>query len=77
MSNWLRNTIRTFVPILVGSVIAYVTQHFGNLVAGWLPVLAVAYSTVYYGVFRKLEEKYTWLAYFLGALPVPSVPPAP
>jgi hypothetical protein len=54
-----------------------VTQHFGNLVAGWLPVLAVVYSTVYYGVFRKLEEKYTWLAYFLGALPVPSVPPAP
>jgi hypothetical protein len=70
MSNYYKNVIRTFVPVLVASVIAYLTKLEKHVPAGELAILLPIISTVYYAAVRQLEVKFPKLSWLLGALPV-------
>lgn len=70
MSNYYKNIIRTFIPVLVGSVIVYLTKLEKHIPAGELAIVLPVISTVYYGIVRQLEVKYPKLSWLLGALPV-------
>ena len=70
MNNDLKNIIRTFVPVAVASVVAYVTKLEKHVPAGELAVIIPVISTVYYSAVKGLEKKYPSLSWLLGALPV-------
>jgi len=75
MQNYLRNVVRTGVPVVVGTVVAWLASKGFNLKSGQFAVLAPVLSTGYYAAIRKLEEKYPKLSWLLGALPVPATTP--
>ena len=71
MTPYLRNTIRTAVPAIVGAATAYLAKHgfdASNTVA--MEIMPVA-TTVYYSLIRWAEERYPKLSWLIGALPVP------
>ena len=70
MSNYVKNVIRTFIPVAVASVIAYLTKLEKHVPAGELAVIIPIISTAYYAAVRQLEVKYPKLSWLLGALPV-------
>jgi len=70
MNNDLKNVIRTFVPIAVASVIAYLTKLENHVPKTTLVVLLPIISTAYYSAVKVLEKKYPKLSWLLGALPV-------
>lgn len=75
---YIRNLVRTGVPVVVGTVVAWFASKGWNLKSGQFAVLAPVFSTVYYGVIRGAEKKYPKLSWLLGALPaVPTPTPAP
>lgn len=84
-SNYLRNLIRTVVPGGIGAVIAYLLQKYApsvlpwyhaHVTAGYTSSLVLLASSVWYAIFRKLENKFKWASAFLGAKPVPAAVPA-
>jgi len=70
MSNYQKNIVRTFVPVLVAAVISYLTKLEKHVPAGELVVIVPVISTVYYAVVRNLEVRFPKLSWLLGALPV-------
>ena len=70
MSNDIKNVIRTFVPIAVASVIAYLTKLEAHVPKTELIALLPIISTAYYSAVKVLEKKYPRLSWLLGALPV-------
>jgi len=75
---YIRNVVRTGVPVAVGTVVAWFASKGWSLKSGQFAVLAPVFSTVYYGVIRAAEKKYPKLSWLLGALPAaPAVTPAP
>lgn len=69
--NYVPSLIRTFVPIAVGAVLAYLAVHFGlhpsqaQAAAITAPLTAVI-SAVYYALVRYLETKYPIFGILLG-----------
>ena len=75
---YIRNLVRTGVPVAVGTVVAWFASKGWNLKSGQFAVLAPVFSTVYYGVIRGAEKKYPKLSWLLGALPTtPTLTPTP
>jgi len=74
---YIRNLVRTGVPVVVGTVVAWFASKGWNLKSGQFAVLAPVFSTVYYGVIRGAEKKYPKLSWLLGALPAAPVVPTP
>ena len=70
MSNDIKNVIRTFVPIAVASIIAYLTKLEAHVPKTELVILLPIISTAYYSAVKVLEKKYPSLSWLLGALPV-------
>jgi hypothetical protein len=74
VSNYYKNIIRTFVPVLVASVAAYLTKAEKHLTPSELAVALPIASTLYYAIVRNLEVKFPKLSWLLGALPVEAAP---
>jgi len=70
MNNYQKNIIRTFVPVLVASVVAWITKAEKHLTPAELAIAVPIASTIYYGIVRQLEVKFPKLSWLLGALPV-------
>ena len=70
MNNYQKNIIRTFVPVLVASVVAWITKAEKHLTPADLAIAVPIASTIYYGIVRQLEVKFPKLSWLLGALPV-------
>ncbi len=76
MTNFLISLIRTYVPILVGSVISFLVVNYGfvvdesitaQLTAGLTGVIIAGY----YLLARGLERKFPQLGFLLGTPAVP------
>ena len=80
-SLWLRAWIRNFVSVAVGGGVAYVAQHYvAHFASGYVIPVTIAATAIYNGIVQKIETKWPWTSFFLGALPQPksaSVSPAP
>jgi len=70
MNNYQKNIIRTFVPVLVASAVAWITKAEKHLTPSELAIALPIASTVYYAAIRQLEVKFPKLSWLLGALPV-------
>lgn len=76
VSNYLISAIRTYVPIVIGSALAFVALHFGIVVDdGTEAALAVPLTGVliaaYWSLVRLLERKWPRLGVFLGVAAKP------
>jgi hypothetical protein len=69
MNNYQKNIVRTFVPVLVASVVAWITKAEKHLTPTELAIVLPVGSTVYYAIIRNLEAKFPKLSWLLGALP--------
>lgn len=76
-SDYAKNVIRTFVPSVVGAVVAFVTKEWGHVPTSVASILFPVVTGGYYAVVRYLEVKYPSLSWLLGALPVEAAPVAP
>ena len=70
MNNYQKNIVRTFVPVLVASVVAWITKAEKHLTPTEMAVLMPVGTTVYYAAIRQLEVKFPKFSWLLGALPV-------
>ena len=70
MNNYQKNIVRTFVPVLVASVVAWLTKAEKHLTPAELSIALPIASTVYYGIVRQMETRFPKLSWLLGALPV-------
>jgi len=77
MSNYYKNVVRTFVPVLVASAVSYFTKLSKHVPAGELAVILPVMSTAYYSAVRQLEVRFPKLSWFLGALPVKAAASTP
>lgn len=70
MSNYVISLIRTWVPIAIGSVIAWLAAHGLNLdpsaTGGFEVFLTGVLSGAWYALARLLEAKFPWLGVLLG-----------
>lgn len=71
LSDYLVSLIRTFVPIGVGIVLAYLAKKGFNLTVD-AEALTLAVIGVYYAVVRKLEARWSWLGWLLGTPKAPT-----
>lgn len=77
MSDTIVSYIRTYVPILVGTVLAWIGKELGieldspELKTGFT-VLVIA---IYYAVARTLEKRWAFMGYLLGVPKQPSYEP--
>ena len=71
----IRTWIRAIVAAAVGSVIAYVSVHFGKLDTGTFAFIAPAITGAYYAAISWAEKKFPSLGWLLGVLPQPKVVP--
>jgi hypothetical protein len=83
LSNLVISFIRTYVPIIVGSVLSWVAVNSGIIVSEDLKNEATVFFTaliiaLYYGILHLLEQKWPAFGKLLGkeAIPVYSLPPA-
>lgn len=83
MSNVLVSFIRTWVPILVGSVITWLATRYNFVLPENLTVELTVLATgavigAYYGILRLLEQKWPWFGKLLGKQAEPEYvePPA-
>jgi len=70
MNNYYKNIIRTFVPVAVASVVAWITKAEKHLTPTELSVVIPVGSTLYYAIIRNLEVRFPKTSWLLGALPV-------
>jgi len=70
MNNYQKNIVRTFDPVAVASVVAWITKAEKHLTPTELSIVIPVGSTVYYAIVRQLEVKFPKLSWLLGALPV-------
>lgn len=73
---YIKNVIRTVVPAIAGAVIACLTKWKSHIPATDLAIVTPIATSVYYSVFRALEQKFKWASVFLGALPAKDKPVA-
>jgi hypothetical protein len=71
MNSYAVSLIRTYTPVLVGLVLAFLTTHFGihpdaGTAAGLTAVLAAIFTGIYYAGVRALEKKYPKAGVLLG-----------
>lgn len=71
LSNFAISLIRTWVPVVVGTVASYLLVHFGLTVDAGTQAQAVALLTGaliagYYAVVHVLEQKFPKLGWLLG-----------
>ncbi len=70
MNNVVISLIRTWVPIIVGSVVAWLAAKGWNLdptsSGGLIVFLTGLFSAAYYTVVRALESTFPWLGFLLG-----------
>ena len=76
MSNALRNTIRTAVPSIVGSVVMMITEGNAHVSPAVLAIVFPLATTAYYALIRLLEEKFPQLSWLLGCLPMKPAAPS-
>ncbi len=74
MNDYVVSLIRTYVPIIVGTAIAWVAGHDGiGVDSTGLDVAAVGVATAaYYAIVRQLEARWPKLGWLLG-MPRPPV----
>ena len=74
-SDFVTSLIRTYVPIIVGTVVGWLAAKGitvdSNAVAGLTAFLSGFFSAVYYLVVRVLERRYPQLGWLLGAAKKP------
>jgi len=70
MNNYQKNVVRTFVPVLVASVVAWLTKAEKHLTPAELAIVVPVGSTAYYAAIRQLEAHFPKMSWLLGALPV-------
>lgn len=80
MNDYIIGHIRTFVPIAVGWVLAWLGNKLGIVdFADLGPELSGALisflSAVYYGLVRLLAERWGWVGIFLGYNKAPAYKP--
>lgn len=71
MNNTITSFIRTWVPIAIGSVIAWLMQKYNIIIpqdlyaqaAELITALVIAF---YYGIVRLIEVKVPWVGWLLG-----------
>jgi len=73
-SDYAKNVIRTFVPSVVGAVVAFVTKEWGHVPTAAASILFPVVTGAYYATVRYLEVKYPSLSWLLGSLPVKAAP---
>lgn len=70
MNNFVTSIIRTYVPIVVGAVVAWLVAHNINIdpdtQAGAIIALTGMLQAVYYYVVRLLERRYPQMGWLLG-----------
>lgn len=79
MKDKLISLIRTFVPILVGTLSAWLVskgiqlpaEAYGGLESFLIEVLSVLTATAYYAIVRWLESKWPKLGWLLGYAAAP------
>lgn len=79
-SDYLTSLIRTWVPVIVGSVLAWLAAKTGIVLdenASGQVVLAVSafFIGAYYGLVRWLEPRFPWLGWLLGSPKQPGYAP--
>ena len=77
MSDTVTGYVRTYVPILVGSVISWLFVTYGVVVSDDIRAQAVAAVTgaviaLYYAAARTLEKKWPVLGKLLGSAKTPT-----
>lgn len=73
MTDYGRSLIRTIVPLLVGSLVAWLaTRGIEVDRAAILPAVDAIFTAVYYGVVRFLETKFPKAGWLLGVPGAPS-----
>ena len=55
MNNYQKNVVRTFVPVLVASVVAWLTKAEKHLTPSELAIAIPVASTIYYAIIRNGE----------------------
>lgn len=81
IQNYVISFIRTYVPIGVGALIAYLAVHFGinvdnNTAAGLIVFLTAVFQGAYYALARTLEHWKPQLGALLGVPAKPNYPDA-
>lgn len=75
MSNFVTSLIRTYVPIIVGAIISFLTAKGIEIdessIAGLTAFMTALFSGVYYLVVRLLEKKYPQVGILLGRVKTP------
>lgn len=75
MNNVVISLIRTWVPLVVGSVVSWLAVRGWNIDAatsgGLIVFLTGALSGVYYGIVRVLENWFPWIGVLLGHVAKP------
>ena len=69
----VRTWIRAIVAAAVGSLIAYISVHFGKLDTGTFAFIGTAATGAYYAAISWAEKKFPSLGWLLGVLPQPKV----
>jgi hypothetical protein len=72
MTDYTRSMIRTFVPVMVGSVVTWLAARGISVdVNVLLPAVDALVATVYYGVVRLMEARWPKTGLLLGAVGAP------
>ena len=73
MSDFIISQIRTYIPVVVGAVVAWLVARGAldetssqEVLTSWTAALTAALSALYYFVVRVLASKWGWFGYLLG-----------
>lgn len=73
MNNYIVSHIRTFVPILVGTVVTGLTTWGIDVdTTGWVAAITGASIALYYAIVRAAAERWPMVGIFLGVNQAPS-----
>lgn len=71
---YLKAVVRTFVPVVVGTVVGVVSQRTGADPATVTPYVVGSAALAYYAVVHALEHKWPKVGVLLGWIGAPSYP---
>jgi hypothetical protein len=73
MSDFVISQIRTYIPVVIGAVVAWLVARgvldetsSQEVLTSWTAALTAALSALYYFVVRVLASKWSWFGYLLG-----------
>ncbi len=76
MSDFLISLIRTWVPIVIGAVVAWLATKGVDLDPETQTGLIVGFTgvviAVYYAIVRVLEDRFPWFGFLLGSKQTPA-----